>query len=245
MRHAAPPGWRLHVHDTLGSTQEEAIAAAQAGDEGRLAILAHLQTSGRGSRGRQWTGASGNLHLSTLLLPKKARPEPGAWALMAGLVLHDAVAVRLAKPEALCLKWPNDLLLDDAKLGGILIDSTLAADGSLEWVVIGFGLNIATAPHVEGRQVSCLAGLCESRQTVDWAADILSGLDRWAEQDFAAIRNAWLARAHPIGTWLEVAIGTERRAGAFDGLAADGSLLLAAQAVPVSTGDVFAMRGAN
>ena len=245
MTRNAPPGWRLQVHDTLGSTQDEAIAAADAADPGKLAVLAHLQTAGRGSRGRQWRGATGNLHLSIMLRPIAARPDPGIWALMAGVVLHHAVAEQLPALRTLALKWPNDLLLDGVKLGGILIDSTLAANGALDWLVVGFGLNLATAPHVEGRQTACLSALCKPRPATEWANAILSGLDRWAAEPPTVIRDAWLACAHPIGTWLEVTTGTQRRAGAFDGLAPDGSLLLAAQTAPVSTGEVFVLRAAR
>ena len=245
MRGALLPGWRLHSHATLGSTQDEAIAAAHAGDAGRLAVLAHLQTAGRGSRGRQWTGASGNLHLSVLLRPAAARPNPGTWALMAGVVLHDTVARQYPGSQPLVLKWPNDLLLGGAKLGGILIDSALSATEMLDWVVIGFGLNLVTAPQVDGRQTASLDGLCPPRRADDWAASILSSLDDWAGQTQAIVRDAWLARAHPIGTWLEVDTGSQRRTGAFDGLAPDGSLLLAAQVQPISTGEVFVSRGAR
>jgi BirA family biotin operon repressor/biotin-[acetyl-CoA-carboxylase] ligase len=230
----------LQSHDTLASTQDAAIDAARAGDPGRLAILAAEQTSGRGSRGRSWTGASGNLHLSALFRPENLLPQPGFWALMAAVSLHEAVAGHVADPSSLQLKWPNDLLHDGAKLGGILIDSALDARGMLDWVVIGLGVNLSQAPAIEGRATASLAGtgLAPARL----ASDILRSFDRWIQRPLPELRDAWLGRAHPIGTWLDIATGTQRHAGAFAGLAADGGLLLSTHPAPITAGEVFLSR---
>jgi BirA family biotin operon repressor/biotin-[acetyl-CoA-carboxylase] ligase len=152
MTSAAPPSWRVQEHKTLASTQDAAIAAARAGDPGRLAILAATQTAGRGSRGRGWLSPAGNLNLSVLLRPDASVP-PGLYALLAGVALHEALSAYAA---GLMLKWPNDLLLGGAKLGGILIDASFAAAGVPDWVVIGIGANLAVAPHIAGRETAAL-----------------------------------------------------------------------------------------
>ncbi len=235
-----PPGWRLQTHETLASTQDTAIGAAKSGDPGRLAILAAEQTNGRGSRGRSWAGATGNLHLSVLFRPESLTPQPGFWALMAAVSLHDAVAAHVADASALQLKWPNDLLYDGAKLGGILIDSALDAHGMLDWVVIGLGVNLCHAPAIEGRATTSLAGT--QLPPACLASDILQSFDHWIRHPLPELRDAWLCRAHPIGTWLDIATGTQRHAGAFAGLAADGGLLLSTHPEPITAGDVFLSR---
>jgi BirA family biotin operon repressor/biotin-[acetyl-CoA-carboxylase] ligase len=159
---------------------------------------------------------------------------------MAGTALHESVAQHLADPSTLRLKWPNDLLLDGAKLGGILIDSALAADGALDWVVIGLGVNLRAAPSIEGRTTASLAGTPIAPPEL--ASDILGHLDRWIATPFATLRDAWLDRAHPIGTWLDIATGDGRHAGAFAGLADNGGLLLSNRREPITTGEIFAYR---
>src|SRR5438552_18474155 len=128
---ASAAGVRLISHELLPSTNVEALAPARHGERGPLWITAGRQSAGRGRCGRSWVSAAGNL-FSTLLLTDPAPPEH--WpelAFVAALAAHDAVAevVPKLKPE-LAIKWPNDLLLNDAKFGGILIGSECADDGA-------------------------------------------------------------------------------------------------------------------
>ncbi len=238
-----PPGWRLQTHESLASTQDAAIAAAKSGDPGRLGILAAEQTHGRGSRGRAWAGASGNLHLSALFRPDSVMPQPGFWALMAGIALHESVARHVQDRYELQLKWPNDLMHQGAKLGGILIDSAVTVHGMLDWVVIGLGVNLRVAPAIEGRATASLPGA--QIQPAALAVEILQNLDHWSRRPFQALRDAWLDRAQPIGTWLNITTGTSTRAGAFAGLADDGALLLSGHSSPITTGEVFVAQASS
>lgn len=120
------------------------------------------------------------------------------------------------------LKWPNDLMLDDAKLAGVLLER------SGDRVVAGFGLNLAAAPSIEGRRTADLG----SRITPQAFAPLLAAsfartLAAWRAADPAVFARAWLTRAHPLGTKLEVhSAPGERSAGLFDGIEADGALRL-------------------
>ncbi len=218
--------WRVEQHAAIPSTQDLAIAAANAGTPDRLAIIAGRQTAGRGRDGRVWSAPAGNLNLSALLRPAPARPCPASWSLMAGLAVHQAIAGVLPDGAPLMLKWPNDLLLGGAKLAGVLIDSGLAPDGTLAWVVIGIGVNIAHAPAIPGRPTACLADHGAAIAPPDLAPALLAAIDHWSAQDLPAIRAAWLARAHPAGTRLRVHRGGRMIEGVFEGLGPDGSLLL-------------------
>ena len=149
--------WDLRVFEELSSTQDVAIAAARDGLPGQLAVIAKRQTAGRGRAGRAWTAPEGNLNFSAMLRPKPAPLLAAAWALLAGVAVYETIVAHLTATSRLTLKWPNDVLLDGAKLAGVLIDSSLALDGTVDWVVIGVGVNIASAPHVEGRATACLA----------------------------------------------------------------------------------------
>ena len=229
MTQGRPPAWRLQHHTSLPSTQEAALAAARAGDPGRLAILADTQTAGRASRGRSWSSPRGNLNLSLLLRPADLTPDPGRHALLAALTLHAALSPY--SPDLL-LKWPNDVTLHGAKLAGILIDCTPG-----EALVIGLGANLAAAPDLPDRATTHLPGPAPPPAAV--AAHILTAWDHWATQETPALVTAWLARAHPIGTLLSVHTAQRHLHGSFAGLTSAGLLRLDGHADAISSAEVF------
>jgi BirA family biotin operon repressor/biotin-[acetyl-CoA-carboxylase] ligase len=189
-------GWRLAVHDSLPSTSDLCRARARDGEPDGLAVLARRQTGGRGSNGRSWVSPAGNMYLSALLRPPGPARETGQWSLLAGLAVAEAVAALLPADAPLALKWPNDLLLGGAKLAGILIDSS-AADTRLDWLVIGIGINLASAPTLADRATICLAGHITPPTAETMAAAVLARLAHWrsvhAAEGFAPVRVAWTA----------------------------------------------------
>jgi len=220
------PGlWRVEHHDEIASTQDAALAAARNGERGPLAILAHRQTAGRGRGGRAWAAPAGNLNFSALLRPDNENLQPAAWSLLAGVAVFEAAAC-FAPAAGLMLKWPNDLLLDGGKLGGVLIDCALRADGKVDWVVIGVGVNLVAAPKLADRATSCLADVAPPVPAEDVARLLMAEIDRWRAAGFAAVRAAWLARAHKVGTRLRVRWAEDFVEGAFLGLTEDGRLIL-------------------
>lgn len=221
-----PAGWRLRVHDSLPSTQTLAIELAEQGEPGGLAILARRQSQGRGRAGRAWQSEPGNLHLSVLLRPADPAREIAGHALLAAVALHEA-AFHHAPGRPLRLKWPNDLMEDGAKLAGILAEASLDPAGGIAHLVLGFGVNLAHAPEVEGRAVTCLGPIPPE----DFAATLVARLAHWhgirAAQGFAPIRAAWEERGPPRGTVLTLRQGDNPVMGSYEGLAEDGGLCLA------------------
>lgn len=182
------------------------------------------QTGGRGRNGRVWTSIIGNLHASTLVTLTDRDPAPGSLALLAGLALHETLAI-VAPALAYMIKWPNDIVLDGAKLAGILLERRA------ERVVVGFGVNIAAAPALDDRATISLADL-GVEASPDSVLAVLADhfalrLARWHGGDLADMRAGWLAAAHPKGTPLSVQSGLEPRIdGLFDGLDENGALRL-------------------
>ena len=244
-----PSSWRLHRYDTLPSTSDHCIARAEAGEPAGLAVLARSQSRARGSRGRSWSQAGGTLALSVLLRPQD-EPEGGLamWPFLAALAFHDALSLTPAHGRAIGLKWPNDVMLDGRKLGGILVERAIGSRAG--WLVIGFGANLAVAPELRERRAACLAELAPPSSTEPPSADVIAGrlleaLSAWmgcaAAGGFAPIRDEWLRRAHPPGTKLAVRTRDGQTAGSFASIAVDGTLLLAVgdEIRRISTGEVL------
>jgi BirA family biotin operon repressor/biotin-[acetyl-CoA-carboxylase] ligase len=197
---------------------------AAAGAPHGTVVHADEQGAGRGRFGRTWFSPPGNLYLSVLLrldLPAERGPELG---FVAALAVADTVDALLPGATKSTLKWPNDVLVADGKIAGILVEQIGDAR------VVGMGLNILEAPRGAPYKTATLVG-AGGLATVDGARDILLGrleawLDDWSRHGFAPIRAAWLARAHPIGATLRANIDGRTETGAFAGLDADGAMLL-------------------
>ena len=227
-------GYRLLALEATGSTNDDAARAARDGDSGRLWIVAGSQEAGRGRHGRHWLSPAGNLYASLLLVdpcPPALAPQLG---FIAGLALHEAVerATGLAAPR-LALKWPNDLLLEGAKVAGILLEAESRQGFT---VVIGFGVNIARRPEDTPYPSAALAQHAPAVSAATLFPELAKlfarrfeswqdGLQRGAEP-FAAIREQWLARAAGRGASISVRLpGCEKR-GTFAGLDPSGRLEL-------------------
>jgi BirA family biotin operon repressor/biotin-[acetyl-CoA-carboxylase] ligase len=150
--------------------------------------------------------------------------------LLTGIALAEALAPLVPEPRALGLKWPNDVFLNGGKLAGILVDSAARADGTLDWLVIGIGVNLAVAPDVPGRAIACLADVALPPSPEAFARVLLARLAHWREvrgrEEFAAVRAAWLKWAPPYASHVTLRVGERLIGGGFAGLAEDGSLLL-------------------
>lgn len=223
--------FRLIELDEVDSTNAEALRRAADGERGPLWIMARRQTRGRGRSGRVWQDGAGNLMATLLLEPRCPPAALHQLSLLTGVAAHDAIAAFvLPQRPGLRLKWPNDILLDRAKLGGILVESSIFA--GIPLAAIGIGVNIAHAPDVPGRHTATLASVSEAPPL---PGAFLSALDArlsywlgiWAAgAHFDDIRSAWLERAGPIGEPLTIQHGGEISAGSFAGLAVDGALLV-------------------
>ena len=216
------------------------IALATNGAPEGTWLRAEQQSGGRGRMGRGWQSPPGNLYASTIVRLQPSDPAAPTLALVAAVVLVEAVRA-YAPDVTVVIKWPNDLLIGGAKLAGILLER--AGDA----VVVGIGVNLAHHPEGLDRPVTNLALLghqidpaafCE-----DLAACFARWVARWRSEGLAPVRAAWLSAAHTTGTALVANLDDgDGVQGLFDGLTEGGALRLrlADGAVRViHAGDVF------
>lgn len=227
-----PEGWGCVILDEVDSTMAEAARLAPSID-GPVWIMARRQTAPRGRRGRVWAQPAGNLAATLVYKPWATPHEAAKRSFLAANALFETLALFVGR-ERLALKWPNDVLLDGGKVAGILLESAGgSAQGIVNWLAVGVGVNIASVPaDVTGpfAPVS-LAGAAGVRVS---AEDVLTVLaSAYATQEakldalgFARIRADWLRHAAKLGETITARTMTAEVTGIFDTVDLDGNLVL-------------------
>lgn len=211
------------------STNARLLDAAASGGGAPQALFAELQTAGRGRRGRRWVGRYGDALMFSLLVAagRSLRELPGL-PLAAGVAL--ATALEDIGVRGIGLKWPNDVMLDGAKLAGVLVEAVPARPGL---AVIGVGLNWRPPPPDEIEADRPVAGLQPA--FVDGSPDrsqmaghllvaLLRAVERFRDDGLAPVIAAFARHDVLAGTAIDVLVEGERRRGVALGLAADGAL---------------------
>lgn len=217
----------IEIIPETGSTNADLLARLTAGEE--IAenhwLVTDIQTSGRGRQGRPWLSEPGNFFGSTCITLQATDPPAASLSFVIALAAYEALVPIMDRPDRLHLKWPNDVLMNGAKLAGILLE------GRGQHIVIGIGVNLASAPKIADRDIASIAGV-GSRPDRDVFAHALAASFRkevaaWRSTGLEPLFKRWRSVAHPIGSPLTVhATDGSRVFGRFAGLAVDGALLL-------------------
>lgn len=221
-------GVRLLSLDEIDSTNDEARRLIETGERGPLWIVAARQTKGRGRLGREWASPPGNFFASFVFgdFPEvRVAPELG---FVTGVAAMRALR-GMTGQGAVQLKWPNDLLLDGAKLGGILLECVNSA--SVPVAIIGVGVNIVAAPTDLPYPARALAetGGSPSRDSFfeRFSDAMAEALDLWrGGEGFSRIREEWLGAAAGLGQEIRVVLSGETVEGRFETIDSVGRLVL-------------------
>lgn len=213
-------------------------------------ITARVQTAGRGRRGRVWATADGALAASLLMFPSQGPEQAALRSFVAALALADAFDALGVPRAAIGLKWPNDVLLFDCKVAGILLESA-GAGQRLDHLIIGIGVNLNTEPDAGQLEDGAVApiSLAQVLGRPVTSDDMLTALaaayagweTRFETEGFEPIRTAWLARAARLGDVITARTLRESHKGTFETVDASGNLVLrtASARVTIPAADVF------
>lgn len=231
----------IHIRQTPSTN----LYAREAVESGRITgpalIVADKQTAGRGTRGRYWIGLNGNLFATYCLALPRHEKTPHLYVYPIALAIADTVA--FLTDRLVTLKWPNDVLVDGAKVSGCLLE--LAEGPQSRFLLAGIGVNLAAHPEGLGYPATDLSNT-GPHDPVDVAQALGKRITHWfdiyAQQAFEAIRSVYWSRRAFAGKPVRIETRDKRTyQGVAEDLANDGALLLRTESglVRLYAGDIF------
>lgn len=242
---------RLVHRPVVDSTNNLAIELSKDDNPDGLVVIADKQTGGRGRRGNEWCSPEGNLYMSVVFSPSLRVSNNivensliQLITLMSGVAIVDAVDNLTGIKVS--LKWPNDLIIEDKKVGGILTESRYHAS-SIKYLVIGIGINItdrAFPPSIVNRAISLSQFTNNTISRDELVFEILKSLDKWyrifKEQEVDEIKgkiiNQWKNYNCTIGRRVRVISDVRTITGTAIDIANSGDLIVQAE-----DGNVFSI----
>lgn len=220
-----PSGWTLRLFETVTSTMNEARHHLK----DRCVILANCQTQGRGRHQRTWVSEPGNVFCSLVIRPLKAVKTWPELTFVTALAVGDLIDHVLPNCDFLTYKWPNDILLNNQKVSGILLE---VFDNH---IIIGLGINLISCPQEGKYSPTYLANFTQDRLSpLDIVSIFVSKFQNfwslWEVQGFAEICTQWLRRAAFKNQEIELTVSSLGHAvihqGCYQGIDDQGNLIL-------------------
>lgn len=230
--------WACFELEEVGSTNDEAKAMSK-DDIDKLVVTAKRQLSGRGRRGHEWVSMEGNLFASFAL---KIDPRHiGVLSFIFSLSIFDMLK-RFDSELDIKLKWPNDVLVYNRKISGILIEK-----GEGEYFIVGIGINIVNYPKNVNLKydATCLKNINIQKDRNEILREYINilnrNLEQWKNFGFEKIKDNWLKNAKNLGQEIVVKFDNNEIKGIFIGVDENGYLLLEknGQVEKIYAGDVF------
>jgi BirA family biotin operon repressor/biotin-[acetyl-CoA-carboxylase] ligase len=242
--------------ETVESTMAEALKAAQQGAEAGTTVLASSQTAGRGRRGRDLYSERGaGLFATTVIYPKEPREKVHQLSLVTGVAIHKALG-KLGAQDAL-LKWPNDILVGNKKLCGILLECVEVKTAKSPHgyaVLIGYGINLKRSQGIvlNDEIKSLYIGLNElsdQAQNIDGCLELIleeleAGIKQWSQEGLAPTLSYWQSADALLGKTVQAQSANGPITATACGLDDQGRLILknGEDLQVVDSGEVFEIR---
>jgi len=217
---SVPHGVEARFYSQCSSTNTLAVEYARAdGGNEPLWVVAGQQTDGRGRKGRTWVSEAGNLYTSLVFKPIISPRDLAALPFVIALAARDTVIELGVTAERVHCKWPNDILVDGHKICGILIESSARSSFTLEYVIVGIGLNLIHSPAEAAFKATSLKDSLGRAIDIKKALSVLSHavkrrLDTWDQTNFEPIRQEWSDAAWGLGQTRRISTADD----AFDAL---------------------------
>jgi len=241
-------GKKVIVLESVSSTMDEAFRLGMENSPEGTVVCAESQTKGRGRLGRVWTSPKAKgLYFSFILRPNLPLHQLAQLTLMSAVALAEAIEnISTLKPQ---IKWPNDILIENHKLAGILTELRAESD-QVKFIVVGIGLNVNASVNqlVPGAtSLKIAAGNSFNRNEVFQA--VLRSLDKWyakiLKQEFKQVMTEWKQRSATLNKRVRITDPASTIEGHAIDLDEDGALLIRKDnglIVKKSAGDVFLLR---
>jgi len=240
-----PDGFSHQAFVSLDSTNKEAIRQLEAGAASGLWITSGEQTGGRGRGGRVWISEPGNLYSSLIYDCGKDIYTAAQLSFVTSLAVRQTILEFLPDNTVKC-KWPNDVLLENKKISGILLESHSMGSGTPNHIIIGIGINIAQHPEVTSYGSTHLNEYAKKSIMPEDVFNRLTQkmafwIDFWQNNGFGEIRKQWLNCCKGLNEMITVRTSDQEVAGRFIDLDRDGALKLdtGTQIKLIHSGDVF------
>ncbi|MBQ8466054.1 MAG: biotin--[Alphaproteobacteria bacterium] len=232
--------WQWEDKEVTESTNDDAVALSSHLKNIKFIISAQEQSKGRGRRGRNWISQKGNLFFSQGL--EFETRFLGQLVCISSLSLYQSIEKNLPKSYQVKLKWPNDVLIDNCKVSGTLLEK-----GEGDYFIIGIGVNIRVAPENKNLlyPVTSLAQKGINIDRLDFLRSYIDNFDNnyqlWQESGFEKLKKKWLSAVKGIGEKVTVQTPTAVLEGVFEGIGDNGELLLKnkQEMQKIFAGDVF------
>jgi BirA family biotin operon repressor/biotin-[acetyl-CoA-carboxylase] ligase len=224
-------GQWVHLEKTESTNSQAAVLGAAGAPEGSL-VVADFQSHGRGRKGRSWFSAPRSIHFSILLRPDMPARKLSLLSLLACLAVQKTV-VELCGLEA-CIKWPNDILLNNKKAAAVLVEASIIG-GEVAWAVIGIGYNLNAAgeefpAELHGLVTSVFEETGKNFSRNQVYAELINQLDSYYCQFLKTgaepLVNEWKNKTDIIGQRLRLSADGQRIYGKAIDLNHDGLLLV-------------------
>ena len=223
----------IHQFDEIESTNDLAFSLAENKQIfANQIIVANKQNKGRGRLNRNWESPIGNLYFSLVLQPQIAVAKISQISFVAVCALQIAVA-KVFKQQKINVdiknKWPNDLLIDQKKVAGILLESKIS-NKICDFVILGIGVNINSNPtqtffpSTNIKNFSC--EISASKMLEFFLEEFENLYENWLNFGFQNIRNLWHKNAYNLNSQIRINLGNSYAEGIFQEIDEEGNLVI-------------------